>query len=247
MMTAPTTALTILPYVRNISDLEVDDVADNVLADLSQISWETMMSDVGKREVEEQVEYIDEFRTNKIDGSNTTYWTKTSFVRWLGDYNLDKSLSIADVEVYAYLQSTRTAPTITAVTSSGSFTLQTAPAAGSKLYVSYLHLALPFYPLHPLLRKAWAELTCALAYGKLQARDYHSVGFRGLNLVKMTDGYSSYMNKYVHTLEQILNYDGFVRFDDKKRLRPFAEIRGANVWPNYGDRFQGPNGVWEGD
>ena len=201
--------------IRLISDLDNEDVTDNQLKELIQYAWEQVMTDVGKREVEEEVNYIDSYRKNKVDGTTTTFYLQNSFDRHLGDLDYDQSLDTDDVEVYLYDPdgTTRTKATVSAVTDSGSFTLDSAPASGNKITATYIHL--PVNISHNLMKRACIFLTAALAYGKLDARDYKSVGFRGLSITRMSGAFNSYYEKYQTIVRELLGLDSLIaRFDD---------------------------------
>ena len=203
------TGYNIVPYVRQITDLETDDITDGKLEQLSLIAWRDLQSKVGVRVTLEKVEYIDSTRKNTIDGSNTVFFTKNSYNRYMGDYDGDMALGTGDCEVWLIADNVedKTEATVSAVASDGKITLTTVPTTSQDIYLNYIHLPLQFSPLDPLLRDATAYLTGAMAYGKLEARDYAKVGFRGLNIVRMPQGYSNFLAKYESKVREIASQD----------------------------------------
>ena len=218
----------IVPYVRQLSDLEVDDISDAKISDLALIAWRDLQSKVGVRVVLEKVEKIDSTRENSIDGSNTVFFTRNSYRRYMGDYDGDLALGIGDCEVWLIETnvSGKSEATVSAITSDGKVTLETAPTASQEVYLNYIHLPLEFSPLDKMLLDATAYLTTAMAYGKLEARDYAKVGFRGLNIVRMPQGYNNFLHKYEAKVREIMSQDpiGLIkRTQDQERER-YSEV-----------------------
>ena len=200
--------------VRLVSDLDEDDISDNKLIELIQYGWEQVITDIGKREVEEEVNYIDSYRKNIIDGTTTSFYVQNSFTRFLGDMDFNQTLDTGDAQLYLYdVDLNRTEATVSAVDETGLITLDAAVEAGTKLTITYVHLPVPIS--HNLMKRACIYLTAAMAYGKLEARDYKSVGFRGLSITRMAQGFNSFYQKYQTIIQELLGYDSIIgRFDD---------------------------------
>jgi len=199
----------IVPYVRQVCDLEEDEISDVRLAQLASIGWRDLQSRIGVKEVLEEVSYIDVYRKNRKDGSNKEFYVMNSFHRYMGDLNYDLELDEDDIEVWKTVSNVegKTQLTVTDVTGDGKFTLDVAPDASDKLFTTYIHLPLSFSPMSPMVIDALAYITAAMSYGKLEARDYERIGFRGLNIVRMPHGYSNFYMKYQDAVRGILTQD----------------------------------------
>ena len=214
----------IVTYVRQITDISTSDLSDAKLMDLANYAWNDIMLRIGKRETLEEVQYIDQYRQNRVDGSNATFYTKNSFKRYSGDLNNDMELTTDDIEVWLYTPSTnsRSQATVSTYSASGQFVLSEAPPNGTKLYATYLHLPLSIDTLDPLIRDAVAFQTASFAYGKLDPQDYESISFRGLSIrrsgpFKMNGAFDTWSARSNEKVTFINNLQTFIRTEDLER------------------------------
>jgi len=192
--------------VRTLTDLTTDDITDNKLDEVIAYAWQQVQSDIGVRVEEEEVEWIDTYRQNDIDGANTTFYVKRSFPGYIGDLDGDQtSLDSTDVEVWLYNSTTqaRSSGTISTVNSNGYWTMTTAPAGNNDMTVTYISLPLPM--THFLLKKATVELSAALCYSKLDARGVKSIrlGRLAVDKTMTTSSFDRLYAQYKRTLDQI--------------------------------------------
>jgi len=182
--------------VRLIADLTTADIDDTTLTNLIAVATQKLNADVVALVKDERVEYIDEVKTNEIDGSNKTFYTKFLY---LGDRNDDGTVDVNDVEVYQVdSDGTKTTLTVTSVDAKeGKFVLDTAPS-NVKLYVSYGVCPVP--PDSNLLKQACAELTAAYAFGKIDPQNVMKIG----RLTLKGSSYQFWMSRYYDTLRRIM-------------------------------------------
>lgn len=214
--------------VREITDLDEDDIHDTQLELLIDSAWKKVMADTGKRVNLVRLDYIDQYRKNTIDGSNTTYYIPESWNKFFGDMDYDHSIDTDDVTVYEYANDyTRSAATVSSIDETGSFVLSSAPSAGSHLRATYL--VIPISITDDLYKEACKYLAASMVHGRLDAGDYESVNFRGLGFknIGMSKGYDSFFMKYKEKVRDIIQYGGLMRRgDDAKRQYPFEEVSG---------------------
>lgn len=216
-----------VPYIRDISDLSSSDVSDNMLEALAAYAWNDVMYSVGKREQLEKVTTIDKYRENDINGDNTTFYTRASYMRYSGDWDGDMDLDTDDIEVWLFdsTNDTRTQATVSSYSSDGKFVLDSAPAAtyDGDMYINYTHLPVSMdSPLDPMLRDAVAFKTTSLAYGKLDPKDYDSISFRGMSIksrapMKLGGAFDSWDAKANQKIYQLNCLQNIIRVDDIKR------------------------------
>ena len=228
-------AIAIADFIKQISDLTDSDISDQLVEQLASFAWSDLMSRIQKREVKEKVQYIDRWRLNTIDGTNTTFYTQNSYYRYMGDLNLDMALTIDDVEVWEYKNdSTISQMTLATISTNGYFTTTVAPAAGSEVFITYSHLPISFSPTIDIrIRNALAFVTTSLCYGKLDPGDYEAISFRGLGVrrarkipnLHLGTAYDSWMARYMALVDQINSMQCILRKDDmlreyNERVRP---------------------------
>jgi len=107
--------------VRLFTDLSTDDITDNKLDDMIAYAWTQVQEDIGIRYEEEVVDYIDRYRENTKDDTNTTFYVKNSYTRYLGDWDGDgNALETDDIEVFEYdSDDTRTELTVATISANG--------------------------------------------------------------------------------------------------------------------------------
>jgi len=164
--------------VRLLCGVSSSSVSDSNLEQIIRYATEKVNSDIMKRVVLEKIDILDQYRTNKIDGSNKTFYVNRSWNWYFGDLNDDGKFTVADVEVWDYDSSTdsRSSVTPASIDIRGSFTLTTAPSNGHELYVSYRYCPLKISPtVDPLIADATAYLSGSLSYSKINPADYRHV------------------------------------------------------------------------
>ena len=162
--------------VREICEISSDDMDDTALEAVIATATVRLNQDINVIIKEETAEYIDVYRQNKIDGSNTVFYIRGSYNYLLGDYTNDGSVTIADAVIYLYDSSseTRTLATISSIDSStGAITLDAAPATTtSKLTITYARAPLDESTPHSAVKEACKALAASLAYLRLRSEDY---------------------------------------------------------------------------
>jgi len=155
--------------VREISNLTTDDITDAQLYNLIKKATAYLNAEINQEIRREKILAIDESRTNKIDGSNTTFYVR----RWrnhIADMNDDGKVTTADIIVYQVdAANVETQLTVSSISpDDGSFVLSSAPAGGVRLYVTYQWCYYSQYTPHPLVKLACEYLATAFAFEKIE-------------------------------------------------------------------------------
>lgn len=156
--------------VKDIMDVS-SSVSDLDIFKISRIASMQINEDLLSKVYREKVEYIDNVKTNNIDGTNTTFYVKNYPI---GDYNNDFIVDETDITVIKRRvvsgQYTETELTVSSIDAeSGQFVLTSAPESDSVLYVTYAYCPIhyPVDPPHELIRQATAYLTSYLLKNKI--------------------------------------------------------------------------------
>jgi hypothetical protein len=191
--------------VRSQSGLTTDDISDSDLLGIIQLSTSQLNKDVNKIRIEERVESIDSYRENNIDGSNTVYYIQNGYTWFLADLDGDGTVGTSDVHVYGYSGQTRTELTVSSIDASrgmGKVTLSSAPSGLDKMTITY-----SMSPVHyqdPLLKQACIQLSTALSYTGIEAKDFSRISLGRLSLMRQPNiGFMNYMQRYKETVHQI--------------------------------------------
>lgn len=213
--------------VKLFSDLDDDDIHETQINEIINYAWEKVMSDTSIKQNMVKIDYIDRFRKNRRNGSNTTFYINESWTRYFGDLDYDQSIGTGDLTVWEYKNDdTREERTVSSIDEVGSFVLNTAPESGSDLVATYI--TVPISITDSLYKRACMELTTSMCYGKLDAGDYRSIGFRGLTLDKLNldSGMDKFYRQYIGTVREInqLRHQTIKRRDDVKRDYPLREM-----------------------
>jgi len=193
--------------VRLLTGLTTTDISDNNLDSLIEIAQKEVLLQVNNIVNREKIEYIDESRENKIDGSNTTYYIKNWKNNFLSDYNYDLEVTISDI-VLVSVDSSGTETSQTADTISyteGKFTVASA-LNNVDLYVTYAYSQ--FNPVTPnsILKLAAEYLAGAYAYMRIDSSQKKSVRFGNVSITNGTgkdSAYSFLYNKYMEIIRQL--------------------------------------------
>jgi hypothetical protein len=210
--------------VRNLTNLSTTDISDAQICQLIQYAGQQINQMISVYVEEELIEYIDEVKTNNIDGTNTSFYT------WyypIGDFNNTFKADISDITVYEIDSSTdpatKTVLTVTSITpNTGKFVLATAPTSDKKLLVTYRYTQESVSDPHPLVRQACIFLTAALAYQKINVGKSPKFKIGNVNLQRDMDSFKVYYTRFRETLSMIND-------------RSMADIKPAPSMPGTGD------------
>jgi len=191
--------------VRASSGLSTDDISDSDLLWIVQIATAQVNKDVNKIRIEELVEEIDSYRENEVNGTNTVYYVQNGYTWFLADLNNDGIVGTGDVHVYGYSNETRTELTVSSVDASrgmGKITLSSAPSGLDKMTITYAMS--PVHYQDPLLKQACLQLSTALAYTGIEAKDFSRISLGRLSVMRQPSiGYLTYLQRYRDTVHQI--------------------------------------------
>ena len=193
--------------VRVITSLTTDDISDDDLNTLIGHATAMVNKEISVEEIDELIDSVNAEKTNKVDGTNTTFYTKY----WpIGDIDDDGDVDTSDIRVYQVNLSadppTRTALTVATITPLlGKFTLSTAPTTGYDYYIHYrwipknLNLNTP----PPLLKLAVMQLTAAFAFMALEPHQLKKLDT--LDVVRMPMASDNFMRRYDNTMNLLKN------------------------------------------
>ena len=195
--------------VKDVMDVP-SSVTDEQIFRLSRIASTQVNSDILTHVYKERVQWVDQVKTNDIDGSNTDFYTK-NFP--LGDLDSDYKVDENDVHVFKVREVssvlTETEVTVSSVDiDDGKITLSSAPESDSELYITYCYTPrhYPVDPVHDLIRRATAYLTAFMLKNKIQDESIVSrYTLDRLTVVKMADTARHDYNKYRELIDTINN------------------------------------------
>ena len=195
--------------IYNLTDFDDDDISNTQFDGLIKRATKLVNKDINVDVRLWDVEYIDDYRQNKLDGSNTTFYIPQSWSWYFGDRNNSGTITIDDVEAWEYKSdSTREQLTVSTIDEKGKIVVSTAPAATStalKLNYVYSPVSENGLSCDMLIKLATAYMTASLASLKLEARDNWSVNLDRLKLKNTPKAYYTYKEQYYDVLERI-NY-----------------------------------------
>ena len=193
--------------VRSISGLTTSDVSDNDLSTLIDYATAILNKDIQDYHEDEKVLYISVEKENKIDGENTTFYTKYYPV---GDKNNDGTIDGSDI--YAYTidsEGTRTEYIVSSVDDPdiGKFTLSDAPSDTEVLYITYYSSPVDMSTPHKLVTLACAQLTAALAYSSIDVKKISRYRIGKISVMEQSKAYHYFMQEYKRTIHAIRTRD----------------------------------------
>jgi len=169
--------------VRIIANIPVATMSDAALNALIVYATGLVNKEINGIVKEELVQFIDDVRENKIDGSNTVYYVRASWCWFLGDYDNDGDVDTSDVVVYEYdSDDNKTELSVSSVDEEGKITLSTAPESTSKVTITYAYAPVSEYTPDPLLKLATMQLSAAMAFSKIHARDWSKLSLGKLSV-----------------------------------------------------------------
>lgn len=190
-------------YVRMVCNLGENDISDADLENLIAFASSQFNRDVSRRITEEEVESLDTYRQNTVDGTNTTFHTQTSWDYYIGDRDDDGDVDVSDVDAWVYYNSTKYAGTVAAIDDVGKVYISPAPPCGSTVKLSYVASPVDMETPHWSVTTAVTYLVTALAYGKIEARDMKRISLGRLSVQRTPIGYKHFMERYREMIRRI--------------------------------------------
>lgn len=194
--------------IRNLSGLTTTDISDSVLYDLLQFSMAQVNADLNVNIVREKVEFIDDVRENDIDGTNKTYYVQFWKDFYLGDLDNDGSVDTSDVEVIGVdADDVEHALTVSSIShDEGKIVLSSAPPSTYELYITYARSPIDESTPNTLLKLAAAQLTAALSFTNLTAKNISKFRVGKIAVTQQSEGYEKLFLAYQNTLNRIRRY-----------------------------------------
>jgi hypothetical protein len=191
--------------MRDMTNLTSSDITDANLARFITLAGQQLNNDTSIYIEDENVATVDKFKTNQLNGTNTTFYT---FAWPMGDYNNDFVVNTSDLFVDLVDNSTnpatRTPQTVSSITpETGQFVLSSAPGPQYQLLVTYRYCQIPVN--HPLMRQACMMLTAAWAYQKINVGKAPQFKIGNVSMKRDMDSFKYYYNKYKDLLLEINN------------------------------------------
>ena len=87
--------------VRTVTGLTSSDISDTDLDLLILVAQKEVLLQTNQNVIREPVVYLDNTRTNLIDGNNTTYYVSNWKGTYLSDSNFDLTVDHLDVHVFS--------------------------------------------------------------------------------------------------------------------------------------------------
>ena len=202
-------------YLENISVQDVRDITGLSTSDITDVQVTAVMSGVvAQVNSDIQITYndwrvvpIDNWRENKIDGSNTVFYVPDD-KRPIGDYNSDGVINTSDVKAYSISSNStgavRTELTVSSVSDDelGQITLSSAPS-NCVLYFSWVSSPVELETPHPMIKRAIAQLTASMAYSRIDVGKISKFKIGKVSVMQQSEGFKKYMADYKQTIFQI--------------------------------------------
>ena len=157
--------------IRDLTNLVIADITDDELDALIVCATTQLNSDINTPIVRERVVQIDNTRTNKINGTNTTFYVQNWKGKYIGDSNDDGAITATDVVVHLVASdNTESTATVSSVTSGeGKYVLSSAPTdqTAAEMYVTYNWCFVDPSTPSAKISLACAFLVIAYAYEKI--------------------------------------------------------------------------------
>jgi hypothetical protein len=189
--------------VRNMTNLTTSDLTDTQLCVLIGYCGAQLNADINVYVEEEEIWEIDNTKTNKIDGTNATFYTVNYPI---GDINDDMAVDTSDITVYQYLSDgTKSTLTVSSITpNTGKFVLSTAPASSiCKLTITYKYAPISVSDPNQKIKMACALLTAAWAYTKINVGKSPHWRMGSTQIWRDMTSFDTYYKKYLQILTQI--------------------------------------------
>jgi len=193
--------------VQLLTNITVSDISAVDIGLLIAEATKELNSMINVRVTREYVNYIDETRENKINGSNTIYYTRNWKGKYLADRDDDGSVSTTDVVVYLVDQDgVETTATISAVDADDNkITVSTAPTSNDKVYITYEWCYRDPSTPDPLIKLACVYLTAAYCYAKINVGRAPQVKFGNMRIYRHIEAYDKYYQMATKIINDINN------------------------------------------
>jgi len=191
-----------LDDVKSLAEIP-SDIDDETLFKLSRVASLQINHDIQTKIYKERVKLIDNIKTNIIDGSNKTFYTKNFPI---GDMNNDFQVTTEDITVYKVYDDEETEMTVSSIDAlTGKFVLENAPENGSVLYVTYCYTPrhYPVDPVNDLIRQATAYLTAFIAKSKVGDVSVTRYTIDRLTVMNIPDQVISDYKNYLDLIDRI--------------------------------------------
>jgi hypothetical protein len=185
-----------------MTNITSSQVSDTQLALLIEMASAQLNADIAIKHEDERVQYIDEVKTNDIDGATLTYYSKNYPI---GDRNNSYKLTTSDVHAYVIdADNNKNLQTVTSITADeGKFVLSRAPLATEELYITYYSTNVLTDPPHRLVKLATIWLTAAFAYSKINIGKAPRFKEGPLTVFRDTTAHKEYMSRYYEAVYKI--------------------------------------------
>jgi len=192
---------------RAITGLSESDISDSEVLALQNYAQQLVLREISVSKIREEVNYIDEARQNKIDGSNTTFYVSVSNKGYyISDMDWDGDVTTSDVKVHVVYNQTETEYTVSSVSpAEGKIVLSTAPPTGSKVYITYNYTFVSVTPPDNLLQLAVANLAAAFAYARLNTGKAKKMKFGNMQLERDLSAFDHYYMRYREIVSAIIS------------------------------------------
>lgn len=215
--------------VRIIANLPSATINDSQLTNLIQkVVTPAINRELSIFVYEETVEFIDGVKENKIDASNTVFYTKNSP---LGDLDDDGDMDISDLTVID-IDTTKSPHVRSSLTVSslddvllGKFTLSVAPAQSRTVKVTYRWIPLGIDLTTPdaLVKLAAMQLTASMAFMRVDPLMLQNLNT--MDVVRVNPAITNHMKQYKESMKELKAMSGM----EEKGLGmpPFENLQGV--------------------
>jgi len=228
--------------VQLFTGLTTSDIATADITSLIAYATAQLNSEINGKIINERVTRIDEVKTNKIDGANTTFYLKVADLFPIGDAVNDGDVDTSDLDVFTVDGSgTKTSVSISSITpSEAKFVLAAAPSTDKRLYCAYYYAPLDENTPHPLIKKACVELTAALCFTRIDAKKIKSIKLGDLTITKSAEPFKVFYDQYQQTLHDIKT-----RMAKRLRSKDAVDLNAKFGMVNAGDGTWWPSLTFE--
>lgn len=196
--------------VRQIAQISSTDFTDGELEEVIPLAQREINSHIITKVFRERVQFIDDYRRNDINGTNTTFYLRNWLGKYIGDFDYDNDVNVNDLKVVAVNQTdhTETTLTVSSIDIPGcSFTLSSAPN-GVDLYVDYAFTEFDPVNPNPFLAQAASYLASSYLFN---GTDGFKIKFGNVEITPGTQGGKGKQlyEKYKLLLDQVLVGAGY--------------------------------------
>lgn len=197
-------AYTTTANLRLLTNLVVADIADADVTSLITQATYQLNSDINILVKREKVDTLDNTRQNEINGTNTVYYVR-NWRHYLGDMDNDGGIDTGDATVYQVAaDGTETTLTVSAIDSDdGKITLDSAPASGVTLYITYVWCYKDPDTPDKLIELACTNLTAAYAWEKINRGLSPQQVYGNVRLMKDRAASNEYYQRYKELVDKI--------------------------------------------